>query len=132
MYQINYYANCGQFTQTFDMAYKTIERVSIPNLKLFGSMKTKSWTKEVGEFCQKSYSFKFLMTSLQTKNILSKSQISRLIDCLTNTSFSIYFFRIILFLSSFLLVYDGNNISVRRVTFNYIPMFNRKFPEQSG
>ena len=32
------------------MAYKTRQRVSVPNLKLFKSMKTELSAKEVGEF----------------------------------------------------------------------------------
>ena len=32
------------------MAYETTQRVSVPNLKLFGPMKTNLWAKEVGEF----------------------------------------------------------------------------------
>ena len=32
------------------MAYKTIKRVSIPNLKSFGQKKTELRAKEVGEF----------------------------------------------------------------------------------
>ena len=32
------------------MAYKTIKRVSIPNLKSFGPTKTELQAKEVGEF----------------------------------------------------------------------------------
>ena len=32
------------------MAYKTIKRVSVPNLKSFGLMKTELQAKEVGEF----------------------------------------------------------------------------------
>ena len=34
----------------FDMAYKTIPHVSVPNLKLFGSMEMELWAKEVEEF----------------------------------------------------------------------------------
>ena len=37
------------------MAYKTIQRVSVPNLKLFGSMKTELCAKEVGEFSIMAY-----------------------------------------------------------------------------
>ena len=44
------YANYDQFAQKFEMAYKTILLVSVPNLKLFGSMKTELWAKEVREF----------------------------------------------------------------------------------
>ena len=44
------HANYDQFVPKFDLAYKTIQRVSIPNLKLFGSMKKESWVKEVREF----------------------------------------------------------------------------------
>ena len=32
------------------MVYKTIQGVSIPNLKLFGPVKAELWAKEVGEF----------------------------------------------------------------------------------
>ena len=34
----------------FDMTFKTIQHVSVPNLKLFGPMKTELQVKEVGEF----------------------------------------------------------------------------------
>ena len=34
------YANYDQFVPNFDMDYKTIHHVSVPNLKLFGPMKT--------------------------------------------------------------------------------------------
>ena len=34
------YANYDRFVPNFDMAYKAIKRVSIPNLKSFGPMKT--------------------------------------------------------------------------------------------
>ena len=44
------YANCDQFVSTFDVDYKTIQHVFIPNLKLFGPTNTKLQTKEVGEF----------------------------------------------------------------------------------
>ena len=43
------WANYDQFAPNFDMACKTI-LVSVPNLKLFGSMKTELWAEEVGEF----------------------------------------------------------------------------------
>ena len=32
----------------FGMAYKTIQHVSVLNLKLFGPMKTELWAKEIG------------------------------------------------------------------------------------
>ena len=32
------------------MAYKTRQRVSVPNLKLFGQVKTELWAKYVGGF----------------------------------------------------------------------------------
>ena len=32
------------------MTYKTIKRVSVPNLKSFGPTKTELWAKDVGEF----------------------------------------------------------------------------------
>ena len=44
------YADYDQFAPNFDMAYKTIQRVSVLDLTLFGSMKTELWTKEVGNF----------------------------------------------------------------------------------
>ena len=34
------HANYDQFTQNFDMTYRTIQLVSVPNLKLFGPMTT--------------------------------------------------------------------------------------------
>ena len=36
-----------QFAQNLDMACKTIQCVFVPNLKLFGSIKTELWAKEV-------------------------------------------------------------------------------------
>ena len=45
------YANYDQFGPNFDMAHKTKQGVSVPNLKLiFGTMKAELWAKEVGEF----------------------------------------------------------------------------------
>ena len=32
------------------MVYKTMQCVSVPNLKLFEPMKTEIWAKEIGEF----------------------------------------------------------------------------------
>ena len=43
-------ANYDQFAPKFDMAYKTIQCVFVPNLKLFGSMKTELWAEKVDEF----------------------------------------------------------------------------------
>ena len=43
------YANFHRFVPNFDMAYKTIKRVSVPNLKSFGPTKTELRAKEVGE-----------------------------------------------------------------------------------
>ena len=43
------YANYDQFAPNFDMTYKTTQCVSVPNLKLFRSIKTELWAKEVGE-----------------------------------------------------------------------------------
>ena len=40
-YQKHDYANYDQFAPNFDMAYKTILCVFVPNLKLFGRTKTK-------------------------------------------------------------------------------------------
>ena len=42
--------NYDQFAPNFDEAYKTIQRVSVPNLKLFGPMNTELSAKEVGKF----------------------------------------------------------------------------------
>ena len=44
------YANYDQFGLNFDMACKTIQRVSVSNLKLFRPMNTELWAKEFGEF----------------------------------------------------------------------------------
>ena len=51
------YANYDQFAPnkivllySFDMAYKTTQRVSVPDLELFGSTKAELWAQEVGEF----------------------------------------------------------------------------------
>ena len=49
------YANYDQFAPNFGMAYKTIQHVSVPNMKLFGSLKTELWAKEVGEFSIRLY-----------------------------------------------------------------------------
>ena len=43
------YANYDQFAPNFDITSKTIQRVSVPNLNLFGPMKTELRAKEVGE-----------------------------------------------------------------------------------
>ena len=37
------------------MAHWTIQRVSVPNLKLLGSTKTELWAKKVGDFSILSY-----------------------------------------------------------------------------
>ena len=42
-------ANYDQFAPSFGVAYDVIQSVCLPNFKLFGSMKTEVWTKEVGE-----------------------------------------------------------------------------------
>ena len=44
------HANYDQFAPNFGMACKTIQRTSLPNLKLFGPTKTELGAKEVGEF----------------------------------------------------------------------------------
>ena len=44
------YANYDRFVPNFDMAYKTIKRVSVPNLKSFRPKKTELRAKEGGEF----------------------------------------------------------------------------------
>ena len=68
------FANYDRFVPNFGMDYKTIKRVFVPNLKSFGPMKTELRAKEVREF---------LMTSLQTMNILSYFPFSDLItDCI--------------------------------------------------
>ena len=46
----HHYKNYDQFALNFDMVYKTMQRGSLPTLKLFGPMKTEIWVKEVGEF----------------------------------------------------------------------------------
>ena len=43
------YGNYDGFVPNFDMAYKTIKRVSVPNLKAFRPTKTELQAKEVGE-----------------------------------------------------------------------------------
>ena len=45
-----YYANYNQLPPDFDVTYKTIQRVSVPHLKLFDPLNTELWAKEVGEF----------------------------------------------------------------------------------
>ena len=42
------YANYDQVAPNFDVAYKTIQRVFSPDLKLFGPTKTTLQTKELG------------------------------------------------------------------------------------
>ena len=49
------HANYYQFAQNFDMAYRTIQRVSVPNLKLLRQMNTELRTKEAGEFSTHFY-----------------------------------------------------------------------------
>ena len=44
------------------MAFKIIQCVFVPNLKLFGEMNTELWTKEVGQFPTTLHSF-FIRTS---------------------------------------------------------------------
>ena len=44
------YANCDQFVPNVDRIYKTIQRVSVVNLKLFGQNKTDLWAKEKGRY----------------------------------------------------------------------------------
>ena len=39
----------SSFVLNFDMAYKTIKRVSVPNLKTFGPTKIELRAKEVGD-----------------------------------------------------------------------------------
>ena len=41
------YANYDRLVPNFDMTYKTIKRMSVPNLKSFGPTKTELWAKEV-------------------------------------------------------------------------------------
>ena len=43
------YANYDRFVPNFDMAYKTIKRISVPNLKSFRPTKTELRAKEDGE-----------------------------------------------------------------------------------
>ena len=42
--------NSDRFVPNFDISYKTIKRVSVPNLKSFRPTKTELLAKEVGEF----------------------------------------------------------------------------------
>ena len=42
-------SNYNQFAPNFDITYKTIQRVSVPNLNLSAPMKTELEAKEVGE-----------------------------------------------------------------------------------
>ena len=44
------YANNDRFVPNFDMAYKTMKLVSVPNLKSFRPTKTELRAKEGGEF----------------------------------------------------------------------------------
>ena len=44
------YANYDRSVPNFDMAYKTIKRVSVPNVNSFGPTKTELRATEVGEF----------------------------------------------------------------------------------
>ena len=44
-----------KFAPNFDVANQTIQQVPVPNLKLFGPMKTELWTKEVEEFSNMLY-----------------------------------------------------------------------------
>ena len=44
------YANYGRFVPNFGMAYKTIKRVSVPNVKSFGPTRTELRAKEFEEF----------------------------------------------------------------------------------
>ena len=41
----------------FHIAYKAIQRMSVPSSKLFGRMTTELWAKEVGEFSIMLYKF---------------------------------------------------------------------------
>ena len=44
------YANYDRFVPNLGMAYKTIKRVSVPNLKLFGPTKTELRAKKLENF----------------------------------------------------------------------------------
>ena len=44
------YANYDQFAPNFGMVYKTIQRIFVPILKLFGPSETELEAKEGGEF----------------------------------------------------------------------------------
>ena len=46
-HQKHNYANYDQFAPNYDMAYKTIHGVSVPNVKLFGPTKRELWPKKV-------------------------------------------------------------------------------------
>ena len=44
------YVNCDQFAPNCGIAIKTIQRVSVPNLNVFGQMETELRAKEFGGF----------------------------------------------------------------------------------
>ena len=44
------YANYDQFAPNFNMTYKTIQLVSVPNLKLFGPMNTGYGPEKLEDF----------------------------------------------------------------------------------
>ena len=50
MQRVSVPANYDQFAPNFGIAYKTMQRVSVPDLNVFGRMKRKLGAKEVGDF----------------------------------------------------------------------------------
>ena len=46
----NFIWSTRPYNPKFYMVNKTIQRVSVPNLKFFGPIKTELWAKEVGDF----------------------------------------------------------------------------------
>ena len=71
------------------MAYKTIQRVSVPNLKLFGSMKTELRAKEVGEFSIMSYGKVGWWASFSLRRNINLQRFSELSTAITLAFISI-------------------------------------------
>ena len=45
-----HFTHYDQFAPNFDMAFKTTQCASVPNLKLFGPAKTELWPKKLEDF----------------------------------------------------------------------------------
>ena len=63
------YATYDQLAPNFGMTYKIIQQVSVPNLKLFESMKTELSAKDVGEFLLCCYMGKWVVGILLPTNM---------------------------------------------------------------